>query len=151
MRETMPANDHPRVFIMAGAAVAVLVLAVWWLQRAPGGVPTPPAVPAQTNKPSSRASETAEQTAVPAPSDSAPADKPGNAPRVAGNEPAPSPAHPTPAPSPLPPVIERNPAAEGETGERIPPITRSHSLAPELERVHQDLAASARLLAGLAR
>ena len=147
----MPANDNPRMFIMAGAAVAVLVLAIWWLQRAPGGVPTPPSVPTGTNTPTSKAPDTASQPEDGAPADTALSNEPAKAPPAAADSTPPTPVHRTPAPSPLPPVIERNPAAEGEAGERIPPISRSHSLAPELERVHQDLAASARLLAGLAR
>lgn len=147
----MPANDHPRMFLMAGAALAVLVLAIWWLQRAPGGVPTPPSVPNEANTPTSKAADTGSQPDDGASADPALTNEPAKAPPVAADSTPPAPVHRTPAPSPLPPVIERNPAAEGETGERIPPITRSHSLAPELERVHQDLAASARLLAGLAR
>lgn len=148
----MPTNSRPRMLIMAGAAVAVIALAIWWLQRDTGLAPTPSLAPSKASPTGSQALRT---PIGPAPEAAVPDVPPMQGPANAGTSRAPTTdprTHPVPAPSPLPPVIDRRPPAEGEgEGEVIPPVTRSHSLGPELEKVHQDLVASARLLAGLVR
>jgi hypothetical protein len=59
---------------------------------------------------------------------------------------APDPMENQPPPSPVPPIINPNPSGEGEKEfERIPPTRPALDLRQELERVHKDVGATARL------
>lgn len=81
---------------------------------------------------------------------------PGNGPNVpdedAGFRTSPDPMADQPPPSPPPPIINPNPGGEGEKDfERIPPTRPALDLRQELERVHKDVGATARVPLSLFR